>query len=299
MSEVIPEEGENEEYRPWYGSVKPKKHEGDGVRYRTIHPLTQANFVVGFTIFTMGTYSMALYLFDQRKFLPPNIFYWSFIAMLALLWGSLYIEYFPVLTKRLANIFNIIVNYLVQKAISTVSRRSEDKTLAKEEKKTVVTEEEDEEKKGSNLEVTAQPDEDNWRAPAIEELADTSTYDPGVVIRVYLLVATTSFWSCLFSMYSGGPFQSAYSQIIIAYPLFATGFARRWWSLIAVYLMTIVFAGIFELTRLFGYFRSYPTQSSGWYAAVTAILLLISLLVALIHLNAERDHDRESANMGR
>ena len=89
MNEATSEEGGYEEHRPWYGSVKPKKHEGDGVRYRTIHPLTQANFVVGFTVFTMGTYSMALYLFDQRKFLPPNIFYWSFTAMLALLWGSL------------------------------------------------------------------------------------------------------------------------------------------------------------------------------------------------------------------
>ena len=127
----------------------------------------------------------------------------------------------------------------------------------------------------------------SWRAPSVEQHTDEFTYDTGVVIRVYFLVASSVFFSCLFSMYSGGPFQSAYAQIIVAYPLFATAFARRGRSLAAVYGITLVCAVGFQIVKYCGYF-AYPTQNTGWYIEVTGILLVASWILAYVNVRSAR-----------
>lgn len=127
----------------------------------------------------------------------------------------------------------------------------------------------------------------SWRAPSVEQHTDKFTYDTGVVIRVYFLVASSLLFSCLFSMYSGGPFQSAYAQIIVAYPLFATVFARRGRSLAAIYGITLACAVGFQRVKYCGYF-AYPTQSTGWYIAVTGILLLASWILAYFNVRSAR-----------
>lgn len=246
---------DEQERRLFFGSVKPKEDKHKGPKYPTTHPLTQANFVAIFTILTIGSYSLILGMFDQYTYVPPASFYFWLGAIFLLLWGSLYIEALPLLVTTL------------KKSPSRRNTATADVSSA-----------------GVGA--------DDWRAPSIEEHPDKFNYDTGVVVRVYLLVASSIFFSCLFSMYSGGPFQSAYAQIIVAYPLFATGFARRWWSLVAIYLMTAVVAAGFQAVKSFGYFP-YPTQSIEWYFAVTGILLAISLAVSLINLASERSRVKE------
>ena len=99
--------------------------------------------------------------------------------------------------------------------------------------------------------------------------------------------------SCYFTLYSGGPFQSAYSQVLIAYPLFAANVARNNISLIAVYIVTGVNMGVFELIRsynMFG-FAEYSTQDVYWYRFVTVFLLIISGVLAFINNSYEEDDE--------
>ena len=118
-------------------------------------------------------------------------------------------------------------------------------------------------------------------------------YDPGVSARVHALVVVSIMASCYFTLYSGGPFQSAYSQVLIAYPLFAANVARNNISLIAVYIVTGVNMGVFELIRsynMFG-FAEYSTQDVYWYRFVTVFLLIISGVLAFINNSYEEDDE--------
>lgn len=264
-------DGGQKERRSFFGSVRPKADNHEGPRYPTTHPLTQANFVVGFTSSTISLYTVTLYVCSQNNFIPPLRFYVALITVYFVLWGSLYIERFPALTAAFIN---------------NVRRRPHTKIDVTKER--VVD--------------SATPsglDANDWRAPSIEEHTDPFRYDKGVVWRVYALVVASVFFSCLFAMYSGGPFQSAYSQIIVAYPLFATGFARRWWSLVSIYAVTALFAGAFQVSKSFFGFFSYSTQTTGWYVVVTIILLCSSLFVALINLDTERARVRQQYDESR
>ena len=60
MSDVESDKHENdqEERRPFFGSVRPKMDKNKGVRYSIVHPLTQANFVGIFTLSTIVSYTL-------------------------------------------------------------------------------------------------------------------------------------------------------------------------------------------------------------------------------------------------
>jgi len=123
-------------------------------------------------------------------------------------WGTLYIEAMPMLFDRIIEISGELLDW----AIKIFGR---DATGNESDTAESGTSETGEERRS----VRATRSKGRWRAPSVEEHTDCFKYDKGVVIRVYLLVAASVFFSCLFAMYSGGPFQSAYAQIIVAYPL--------------------------------------------------------------------------------
>lgn len=283
MSDVESDKHENdqEERRPFFGSVRPKMDKNKGVRYSIVHPLTQANFVGIFTLSTIVSYTLVLHLCEQDRYIPPTSFYvWLFLRLF-IFWGTLYMEAMPMLFDRIIEISDELLDW----AIKIFGR---DATGNESDTAESGTSETGEERRS----VRATRSKDRWRAPSVEEHTDCFKYDKGVVIRVYLLVAASVFFSCLFAMYSGGPFQSAYAQIIVAYPLFATGFARRWWSLVSIYAMTAIIAGGFQFGKSFFGYLDYPAQSVGWYAIVTIILLCVSLFVALLEHFSERRRTR-------
>lgn len=128
-----------------------------------------------------------------------------------------------------------------------------------------------------------------WPPPEVERRSQYHTVKTGVAIRVFAMVAASIIISCWLTLYSGGPFQSAYSQVIVAYPLFATNIARNRLSLMSVYMFTACSMGAAEAVKYFRY-DSYGTQSTSWYIGVTLILLVASAIVA--------DHSRRIARKG-
>ena len=83
---------DEQERRPFFGSVKPKADNFPGPRYPVTHPLTQANFVGVFTVLTIVIYTAVLRHFGQHAHLPPGKFYFALACALAVSWISLYIE---------------------------------------------------------------------------------------------------------------------------------------------------------------------------------------------------------------
>lgn len=118
-------------------------------------------------------------------------------------------------------------------------------------------------------------------------------YDRGVSARVHALVVVSIMASCYFTLYSGGPFQSAYSQVLIAYPLFAANVARNNISLTAVYIVTGANMVAFELFRSYNVlgFAKYSTQDVYWYRFVTVFLLILSGVLAFVNNSYEEDDE--------
>ena len=257
---ISSESSDEQERRPFFGNVKPKADNFPGPRYPVTHPLTQANFVGVFTVLTIVIYTAVLQHFGQHAHLPPGKFYFALACALAVSWISLYIEGIPAFIQKIGHVMDKDLDGGVDEVDGP---------------------------RPGHVNGGVSGEASSWRAPSVEQHTDEFTYDTGVVIRVYFLVASSVFFSCLFSMYSGGPFQSAYAQIIVAYPLFATAFARRGRSLAAVYGITLVCAVGFQIVKYCGYF-AYPTQSTGWYIAVTGILLVASWILAYVNVRSAR-----------
>lgn len=119
----------------------------------------------------------------------------------------------------------------------------------------------------------------HWPPPHAEVRSQYAKVAPGVAVRVFALVAMSIIISCWLTLYSGGPFQSAYSQIIVAYPIFSTHVARRRLSLLLVYCFTLAAMIVTEFINKI-YYTAYETQSTFWYGAITTLLLLMSAIVA-------------------
>ena len=143
----------------------------------------------------------------------------------------------------------------------------------------------------SGREIRVQTDSLQWPPPDIEIHSQYYKVKTGVAIRVFLLVASSIVIACWLTLYSGGPFQSAYSQVIIAYPLFATNIARNRESLAAVYIFTFCAMAVAEVIK-FKHFSSYATQGILWYGGVAMLLLFASWLVAYDNRKAIRQADQ-------
>lgn len=81
---------DEQERRPFFGSVRPKVDNFHGPRYPVTHPLTQTNFVCVFTVLTIVIYTAVLQYFGQHTHFPPGKFYFAFVCVLILSWLSLY-----------------------------------------------------------------------------------------------------------------------------------------------------------------------------------------------------------------
>lgn len=254
---------DGQEHRPFYGSLRPKVDDFPGPRYPITHPLTQANFVGVFTVLTIVIYTVALWFRREHSHIPPLGFYLFVGALFILCWGSLYLEYMPVAYWKFKR--------WLRRQKNTWRRRPDGRPHESD----------------SDTAITW------WPPPHIEMHARDFRYDPGVSARVHALVVVSIMASCYFTLYSGGPFQSAYSQVLIAYPLFAANVARNNISLTAVYIVTGVNMGVFELIRsynMFG-FAKYSTQDVYWYRFVTVFLLIISGVLAFINNGYEEDDE--------
>lgn len=116
MSDVESDKHENdqEERRPFFGSVRPKMDKNKGVRYSIVHPLTQANFVGIFTLSTIVSYTLVLHLCEQDRYIPPTSFYvWLFLCLF-MFWGTLYIEAMPMLFDRIIEISGELLDWAIK-----------------------------------------------------------------------------------------------------------------------------------------------------------------------------------------
>lgn len=233
----------------------------------TMHPITQGEFVGTFTFLALGGYSVILLRNGQREFLPPA---WPFYTIgcttYILCWILLYLEGFPTFfrksTRRLKRTLQQILIGI--------------KTFIFHD----VVEEND---------VDSSAPIPRWRPPIVEMHSSSFRYPRVLTARVQVLGMLSIFLSCWFTLYSGGPFRSAYSQIIIAYPLFAPNVARSWKSIAAVYAATGASMVLFEIIEQV-FMPHQQTQSVSWYYVVTLILLCLSGAVAA--LNRRYDHAR-------
>lgn len=236
------------------GSVKSETEDlAKEPLYATMHPLVQAEFVVSFTLGTIGVYTFLIWLSSESDRIPPI---WPFFGTLAIVytifWGSLYIELIPAM-------FGCLVNWVVSKLRILFKKLPKIQTVSGQR-----------------------------RPPSIEMHSDAYRYPKGVAARVQVLGVSSIVFSCWYTLYSGGPFQSAYSQIIVAYPLFASHIARSWKSLVLVYVATITSMLFFEWLKHYLAFDD-STQGLGWYILVTVILLVASGLVACVNRALERE----------
>jgi membrane protein len=132
-----------------------------------------------------------------------------------------------------------------------------------------------------------------WPPPTVELHSQYHKVKIGVAVRVFAMVVASIAISCWFAIYSGGPFQSAYSQIIVAYPLFATNIARNKYSLIAVYALTFSLMLVYEEIKWWHY-SLYETQSTSWYIGIMIFLLIGSAAVAANSRGIARNVDKIS-----
>ena len=230
--------------RPDPGRHDPENH----VWHPVMHPLTQADFVGWFTVTTIGVYSAVLWLSGEYTHIPPLwSFYFPFLIAYLLFWGSLYLEALPAFGGRIKRFWKSVIRPFSE-----------------------------------NIDDTRQPTP-KWRPPHFESHTVEHTAIVRVAARVHLLVFTSIVASCGFTLYSGGPFRSAYSPILTAYPLFAVSFARNRASLFSVYATTLSSMLAFEGVRSL-WFNHYEAQNDvRWYITVTAILLFASLLTAWVN----------------
>jgi hypothetical protein len=66
---------DEQERRPFIGSLRPKVDNFPGPKYPVTHPLTQANFVGVFTVLTIVIYTAALRWRHEHSHIPPLGFY--------------------------------------------------------------------------------------------------------------------------------------------------------------------------------------------------------------------------------
>jgi len=239
------------------GSIFSEEDKGKGLKYPTTHPLTQADLVGWYTIGTILSYSAFLLIVGDKYHMPPIKFYVIWIALYLLFWGSMYVEYIPVAFNKW--------NSGIDEFSRTINGKESRKRYPIKK----------------------------WRPPRIEQHTNEFHYPKGVAIRVFLLVTTSIIFSCWFTLYSGGPFQSAYSQVIIAYPLFATNVARNPKSLLAVYFGAIFWMVMFETIKHY-YVVGHTTQNFWWYIIVSVIVIAMSGLIAAANRKYEREEIENS-----
>lgn len=121
----------------------------------------------------------------------------------------------------------------------------------------------------------------SWHPVRVEVRDRDYKYPKYESARVQILALFSILFACWFTIYLGGPFQSAYSQVVLAMPLLAPNIARSHISIAAVYLATFVSALGFEFFATRATFSDVTTQSPEWYYVTTAGVLLVAAYVAI------------------
>ena len=221
--------------------------------YPTTHPLAQADMVFNFTVLSSGAFEFFVYYFGNPDSIPPARRFIFVLVAYILIWLTMRLEYLPNLLK---GVFKLIMR-LLQNSLRILSQVKADDAKDKVEST----------KKLARI------------FPVEMRTADYS-YHKGVAARVQILGVLAIAISCWITLYSGGPFMSPYSQIVMAYPLFAVNIARSPKSIALVYLTTIVSMIVIEVAKnRYGY--NYPNLSSNWYYIMTGVLLAAACVVAV------------------
>jgi hypothetical protein len=209
---------------------------------RTVYrlkPAQQANLVGFFSLFAALVYIGAGFKWN-RGILPHRSFYIYSVVIYALFWWSFIFNY--VKKDSLRNFGRSLVNQITQ-------TRSEAESFRR------------------------------VFAPEGVQQPAGDTFAAMDVTRIFLLAFGVILQAAWLTIYSGGPFESPYSQILIAMALLAPCVAVRAGSIGAAYIVTAA-------TSVAVHFVCKDSlgikPESSWYLATTMLVLLLSGWIAFV-----------------
>lgn len=212
---------------------------------RTVFRLTppqQANLIGFFSLFASALFIGAAAIWDE-DLLPPLSFYIYSVVVYVLFWWS------------------FLLNYVNLDTIKTAYRTAVD----------IVTQTREEHDAGQPSGLA------RIFAPRKVERPAAAEFPRHDVVRILALAAGIIVQAAWLTIYSGGPFASPYSQILLAMALLAPSVAWRPGSIVAAYGLTALISLGFHWA-----FDSRPEPSANWYVATTMMVLLLSGWIAAV-----------------
>lgn len=211
-------------------------------RESRFEPRQQVNFLGWYTLFALLFYTAAG--LNAHAYLPPFGFYVVVILTFCVFWWS----------------------FWAQRVLSRVSNPVE---LGQKFWNWVV----------AYFAAHGKPDgrfSDIFRVEVETRAADDhfSPWDSGRVLGLALFAIAESAW---LTTYSGGPFESPYSQVLIGFALLAPCVAYHSLSIVGTYVTVIVASVVVHWTM-----KSAVPPESAWYIWTTLFVLGFSALVAVI-----------------
>lgn len=203
-----------------------------------LEPYQQANLLGFFSLATSALFIGASAALEPRQ-LPPYQYYIATLTVWTLCWWSFAFRHLP----KVFALFRWLGDLLT---VTSTGKRS-----------------------GPRLSDIFNPE--------AREVGPREKYPLPDAVRVQLLAVATITLSAWLTVYSGGPFESPYSQILLALALLAPNVAYSAWSIVLAYLVTATASAAFH----YG-FEARRAPESNWYVATTGLVLLLSCWIAFV-----------------